>query len=232
VVRPPGNYDHAVEQVERDARKHGWYIISDTAYEGQTETPRDVMHGYRVIVDEVVQQLSNEPRPSHIFVQAGVGGIAAAFCSHLWEIWEEARPRFVVVESKEANCLMRSAQAGRLTSVTGALETRMCGLAAGKPSALAWEILRLGANDFVTIGDDASFAAMRFLAKGVDGDPRVVSGEAGAAGVGALMAAFTADERAHALGLEPASRVLLISTEGATDLHSYRSIVGSATVPH
>lgn len=226
VVRHPGNYDEAVMQAEVDAKANGWFIISDTAYEGHTDTPRDVMHGYRVIVDEVVQQLANGPLPTHVFIQTGVGGIAAAFAAHFWEVWNTDRPRLVVVESKEAACMLRSAQADRLVDLTGAMNTRLAGLAAGRPSTLAWDVLRVGCDDFVTIADAASLCAMRVLASGTDGDPPVVSGEAGAAGLGALMVALSDDARRRALALDDHSRVLLIVTEGATDPASYASIIG------
>jgi len=84
VVRHSGNYDEAVLRAEADAKANGWFIISDTAYEGHEDTPRDVMHGYRVIVDEVVQQLSSGQLPTHVFIQTGIGGIAAAFATHFW----------------------------------------------------------------------------------------------------------------------------------------------------
>jgi diaminopropionate ammonia-lyase len=186
------------------------------------------MHAYRVIVDEVVQQLASGRPPTHVFIQTGVGGIAAAFAAHFWEVWKTARPRLIVVESREAACMMRSAQAGSLVELTGPMNTRLSGLAAGSPSTLAWEVLRVGSDDFVTIEDEASLSAMRVLASGTDGDPPVISGEAGAAGLGALMVALSDGARRAALGLDGASRVLLIVTEGATDPASYEAIVGYA----
>jgi diaminopropionate ammonia-lyase len=106
------------------------------------------------------------------------------------------------------------------------MNTRLAGLAAGRPSTLAWDVLRVGCDDFVTIADAASLCAMRVLASGTDGDPPVVSGEAGAAGLGALMVALSDDARRRALALDEHSRVLLIVTEGATDPASYASIIG------
>jgi diaminopropionate ammonia-lyase len=226
VVRHPGNYDEAVLRAEADAKANGWFIISDTAYPGHEDTPRDVMHGYRVIVDEVVQQLSSGPLPTHVFVQTGIGGIAAAFATHFWEVWGTSRPRLVVVESKEAACMLRSAQADDLVNLKGPINTRLSGLAAGRPSTLAWEVLRVGCNDFVTIADAASFLAMRVLAWGTDGDPPIIAGEAGAAGLGALIVTLSDRVRRDALALNEQSRVLLIVTEGATDPASYETIVG------
>ena len=228
IVRPPGStYDSVVKQAESDARLNGWSVISDTAYEGQVDTPRDVMHGYRVIVDEVVQQVSTAP-PTHVFVQTGVGGIAASFASHFWEVWGNKRPRFVVVESKEAACMLQSAQADHPVTIEGEFSTRMAGLAAGEPSTLAWQILRVGADDFVTIADAPALLAMRLLASRFDGDPPVVSGEAGGAGLGSLIVALSQGATRDALGLNRSTRALVIVTEGATDPEAYQSIVGRA----
>jgi diaminopropionate ammonia-lyase len=226
VVRARGNYDLAVETVALDADKNGWHVVSDTAFVGHTETPRDVMHGYRVICDEVVRQLPQLELPTHVFVQTGVGGIAAAFCSHFWELWGAARPRFISVESREAACMLRSAECGRLTVIHGELKTVMQGLAAGRPSLLAWEVLRLGCNDFVSIADAPALQAMKILASGNDGDPAIVVGEAGAAGAAGLLVANSTPGGRARLGLDSSSRVLLVGTEGAMDPFSYKCIVG------
>jgi diaminopropionate ammonia-lyase len=226
VVRIPANYDAAVAQVERDAARKGWFIVSDTAYPGQEQTPRDVMHGYRVIVDEVIRQIGTALPPTHVFVQCGVGGIAGAFCSHFWEIWGRDRPRFIVVESRHAACMLESARAGQMCTIEGELGTRMYGLASGKPSSLAWEVLRAGADDFVSIDDAAALHAMKLLAYPRGADPPIVAGEAGAAGIGALLVAVASAERRAALGLDGSSRVLSIVTEGATDPATYAELVG------
>jgi diaminopropionate ammonia-lyase len=229
VVRIQGNYDLAVNAVEADAKQNGWFIISDTSYEGHEDTPRDVMHGYQVIADEIVKQLPEGVIPTHVFVQAGVGGIGAAMCSHFWQVWGERRPRFIIVESKEANCLYLSVESGELVIVGGAHGTRMYGLAAGKPSLNALKILRKGADDFLAIDDTDSFAAMRRLAKPVGSDPALVIGEAGGAGAGAFLAIMEDGDPGlrSKLGLMEDSVVLLFGTEGDTDAQSYSEILCS-----
>ena len=229
VVRIAGNYDLAVKAVEADAKKNGWFIISDTSYEGHEDTPRDVMHGYQVIAGEIVEQLPAGVVPTHVFVQAGVGGIAAAMCSYFWQTWGPQRPRFIIVESKEAKCLYLSVESGEVVIVEGAHGTRMYGLAAGKPSLNALKILRKGADDFLAIDDVESFEAMRRLADPAGADPALVIGEAGGAGAGALLAVMEdGDETLRsALGLTDDSIVLLFGTEGDTDPESYADIINA-----
>ena len=224
VRRVSGNYDDAVRKAANDAIGHGWHVVSDTSYEGYVSVPRDVMQGYSVMVEEVLNQM--EGVPTHAFVQGGVGGLAAAVCAHFWQRFGERRPKCVVVEPDQADCLYRSAIAGEPTVVHGPLDTIMAGLACGEVSLLAWKILDSGADAFMTITDAAAAEAMRILADARFGDEPVVAGESAVAGfAGFLNAAGDAGGRAS-LSLGPDSVVLLFGTEGATDPEIYRQIVG------
>jgi diaminopropionate ammonia-lyase len=225
VRRVPGNYDDAVRQVARDAEAQGWIVVSDTSYPGYTDIPLDVMQGYTVMADEALAQWQGAP-PTHVFIQAGVGGLAAAVCGHLWEALGERRPRVVVVEPDRAACLFESAAQGRAANIHGALDTMMAGLACGETSILAWEILAEGAADFLTVTDEAAAACMRLLADGNDGDPSLVAGESAVAGLAGLLGVLARPSLAHTLGLDASARVLLFGSEGDTDPALYRAIVG------
>lgn len=224
VRRVPGNYDDAVRQADQDAQGNGWSVVSDTSYEGYVSVPRDVMQGYSIMVDEALRQ--SPSAPTHVFVQGGVGGLAAAVCSHLWQRYGNRRPVYVVVEPEKADCLYRSAVAGEPVVVHGALDTIMAGLACGEVSQLAWKILQPGADAFMTVTDAAAAEMMRILADGRFGDAPIVSGESAVAGlVGLASAASDRDARAR-LGLDQDSVALVFGTEGATDEEVYRQIVG------
>jgi diaminopropionate ammonia-lyase len=224
VRRVSGNYDDAVRQAASDAAKHGWHVVSDTSYEGYVNVPRDVMQGYSIMIDEALGQ--SRQQPTHVFVQGGVGGLAAAVCSHLWQRYKEHRPKYIVVEPDKADCLYRSAVAGKPTVVHGALDTIMAGLACGEVSLLAWKSLQPGTDAFMTITDEAAAEMMRILADSRFGDEPIVAGESAVAGVAGLaIAAAHAGARAS-LSLDPDSVVLLFGTEGATDPEVYQRIVG------
>ncbi len=223
VVRIDGNYDDSVRRADADAREHGRIIVSDTSYPGYTEIPRDVALGYTVMLAEAVEQLQGEI-PTHVFIQGGVGGLAAAVCAYFWELWQQERPRFVVVEPEQANCLQRSARAGRPVAVEGDLETLMAGLSCGEVSLLAWEVLSRGADDFMTLGEDAVAPCMRLLAAG---EPPIEAGESAVAGLGALLAARQDPAWSDTLGLNRSSRIFVIGTEGATDPDLYQQLVAA-----
>lgn len=221
-----GTYDEAVRQAADDAVRNGWQVISDTSYEGYTDVPRDVMQGYGVIMDEIINQLPDSKLPSHVFVQGGVGGLAASICSYLWERYDETAPLFYVAEPEKARCLLLSAEAGRPTADHGALDTIMAGLACGEVSVLAWSVLDEGADGFISIQDESAAETMRILADDRFGDGPIVAGESAVAGLAAVL--LSADDSAsrRLLKLDENSVVLVIGTEGATDPAVYGSIVG------
>lgn len=226
IVRTRGNYDASVRACDRDAKKENRTVVSDTSYPGYDTIPRDVMQGYTVLAAEALEQLPRGERFTHLFVQGGVGGLAAALCAHFWEALGERRPRVAVVEPEKADCLFRSAAAGRPVTVEGELDTIMAGLACGEVSELAWAVLERGAADFVTVPDAAAENAMRLLAKGECGDVPFVQGESGVAGLAGLLAAAEDPAARVAMGLGAGAKVLLIGTEGATDPDLFERTVG------
>ncbi|MEH6652180.1 MAG: diaminopropionate ammonia-lyase [Motiliproteus sp.] len=225
VIRIRGNYDDSVRQADQDAKANNRIIVSDTSYPGYMEIPKDVALGYTVMLSEIVEQLDGEI-PTHVFVQGGVGGLASAICGYFWDLWGNKRPRLVVVEPEKANCLQLSAKAGEPVVVEGDLETLMAGLACGEVSALGWQILATGADDFMTLSEEAVPATMRLLAKGYKQDPAIEAGESAVPGLAAALLARNSEQFAEALGLNADSKVLVIGTEGATDPELYKQLVG------
>ncbi len=226
IVRVQGTYDDSVRQCAEDARRQGWTVVSDTSPERESGITLDIMQGYRVLMAEALGQLEGD-WPTHVFAQGGCGGLAAAMRTHLADERRGRRhPVFVVVEPTRAACLYLSARAARPTSVSGPLDTALAGLAVGEVSRPAWRILDRGADFFQAIEDSSAFEAMRVLGRPNPGDPPIVSGETGAAGLGGVLAAIRLGERST-LGLGSDSRVLVISTEGDTNPSFYQRILGS-----
>ena len=220
VERVPGNYDDAVRQADRQAAANGWFIVSDTSWPGYTEVPRTVMQGYRLMADEAADQWSGAP-PTHVFIQAGVGGAAAAVSVQMRARF--ARPPLViVVEPERAACLFESAKAGKASVVHGDLATIMAGLACGEPSLLAWQELERSASAFMSIPDEAAVRALWRLA-----DDGIAIGESGVAGLAGLLVAVADPISRDALHLTSESRVLLFGTEGVTDPVIYGDIISS-----
>jgi diaminopropionate ammonia-lyase len=215
VVRLSGTYDDAVRVCAGESATNGWLVVSDTSYENYLQVPRLVMAGYTTLAAEALEQA---PEPvTHLFVQAGVGGLAAALAARFWMEMGAGRPTLVIVESEHAACLMASARRGRASATKVRHESVMGGMNAGTPSLIAWEIVRRAASHFVTVPDAPVGAALRMLASGDAGGGAVTAGECSAAGVLALMGAACTPEIRDAMGLDDRARVLLIGTEGPTN---------------
>jgi diaminopropionate ammonia-lyase len=222
IVQIEGNYDESVKEAARLAREHAWHVVSDTSFEGYEKIPRDVMQGYGTIAAEALEQ--NDGRPfTHVFIQGGVGGLAAGVISYFAEHDGARRARFVIVEPVQADCLYQSALQGATANASGSVDSIMAGLACGETSPLAWRFLNILADAFMTIPDEAAIEAMRILA-GATRDIPIVAGESGAAGLAGLMQAAGNAEERGALGLDEQSHVLLLNTEGATAPALYQEL--------
>lgn len=222
------NYDDAVRLAREKAETEGWALIQDTAWEGYTEVPAWIMQGYTTMAAEAVEQMKQPP--THVFLQAGVGSMAGAVAGFLANYYGENKPCMIVVEPQKADCVFRTAKAndGKLRVVTGDMDTIMAGLACGEPCTIAWEVLRDYADAYLSCPDYAAADGMRILAAPVAGDVPVVSGESGASAFGCAVNLLTDPElaeRKERLGLNQQSRLLFISTEGATDRKNYRNVV-------
>jgi len=228
-----GNYDEAVRLSDQMARERGWQVIQDTAWEGYTDIPEWIMQGYTTMAAEAVHQIteqSPEEAPTHLFLQAGVGSMAAAVLGYYVAQNPVNYPFTIIVEPHAADCFYRSAEGdGRAVPAMGDLRTIMAGLACGEPNPLAWEILRDFADAFASCPDSVAADGMRSLGIPTGRDQAVVSGESGAVGVGLLETLMQRDEWEafrRAARLDESSVVLFFSTEGDTDRESYERIVG------
>lgn len=221
VRRCAGNYDDSVREAQETASREGWTVVSDTSYPGYMEIPKDVMQGYELMADEAFSTLPQAP--THVFLQTGVGGMAAAVTANAVRRWGADRPMIVLCDPDQSACWVDSFRAGAPTPVEGDLDTLMAGLACGEVSALAWEILKDHADAAMALTDDAAVAAMRGLAAG---DPPIVAGESAVAGLAGLTAALGDKAARTGLDLGPASRVVLFGTEADTDAAMYAQLVG------
>lgn len=226
------NYDDAVRLANKQAEEKGWVMVQDTAWEGYTDIPLWIMQGYTTMGYEIVKQLEKEgaEKPTHVFLQAGVGSMAGAMAGFISSYYGTERPFITVVEPEKANCVFRTAEAndGKLHFVTGDMNTIMAGLACGEPCTIGWEVLKNCADAFISCPDYVAADGMRILAAPTGGDKPVVSGESGAATTGCISNILLREDLAEfkqKLHLDENSRILFISTEGDTDKENYRNVV-------
>ena len=218
------NYDGCVRLAARQARETaGGVLVQDTAWPEYTQTPLWIMQGYLTMALEADEQMVAPP--THIFLQAGVGSMAAAVAAYFAQAYPQNPPKIILVEPTAADCFFRSAANGEITAVTGEMRTMMAGLACGEPSPIAWDILKGLTAAYLSCEDAAAARGMRALARPLAGDKAIVSGESGASTLGALLDAAADEKAREALGLDGNARVLLFSTEGDTDPVNYRRVL-------
>ncbi|MFQ8664518.1 diaminopropionate ammonia-lyase [Anaerostipes caccae] len=227
------NYDECVRMAAAAAKEtpHG-VVVQDTAWDGYEEIPSWIMQGYGTMAMEADEQLSEDGcgRPTHVFIQAGVGSLAGAVQGYFANRYPENPPKVIVVEAESAACLYKGAakKDGSIQIVDGDMPTIMAGLACGEPNTLSWDILKNHVDTFTACPDWVARKGMRMLSAPLKGDPQVISGESGAAPFGLLASLMTMEEykdlREH-LELDRDSKVLLFSTEGDTDPDRYKQIV-------
>lgn len=230
------NYDDTVRFTMQTARQNGWEVVQDTAWEGYTKIPTWIMQGYATLADEAVEQMAamGIARPTHVFLQAGVGAMAGGVLGYLVDVFGARDLHSVIVEPELADCLYRSGVKGQIVNVGGSMATIMAGLACGEPNPLGWDILRNCATQFISCQDAVAALGMRVLGNPLGTDPRVISGESGAVGLGVLCAVHFHPQREalmNKLGLDSHSVVLVISTEGDTDVKHYREVVWEGKYP-
>ena len=234
------NYDDAVRLANKGAEEHGWIMVQDTAWDGYEEIPLWIMQGYSTIINEIVEQLeaAKEEKPTHVFLQAGVGSFAGAVQGYLAHLYGDDRPITIICEPHGANCIYKSMEAndGKPHNVTGDLTTIMAGLACGEPNTISWKILRDNADFSVSCDDSIAARGMRVLSSPLGNDQRVISGESGAVGLGLFTVLSEKKEEyaelMKALKIDENSRILCISTEGDTDVEGYKNVVWNGSHPN
>lgn len=229
------NYDDAVRLANKMADQYGWVMVQDTAWEGYEKLPAWIMEGYTTMAAEAVEQLEGV-KPTHIFLQAGVGAMAGALTGYFTALYGDDCPVITIVEPNKADCIYQSAYAndGLPHNVTGDLNSIMAGLCCGEPCTIGWEILQNYADHFISMPDYVAAKGMRILGNPIGDDQRVISGESGAATVGfaaELMQNESLGYLRDALKIGQDSKILCFSTEGDTDKENYRRIVWDGCYP-
>ncbi|MBP3852539.1 MAG: diaminopropionate ammonia-lyase [Erysipelotrichaceae bacterium] len=227
------NYDDTVRLAASMEEEKGWTLIQDTAWPGYEILPLWIMQGYTTMAHEIIEQLQGQ-RPTHIFLQAGVGSFAGALTGFFTDTYQDTKPKIVIVEPEGANCLYQSVQKGTIQNVKE-LHTIMAGLSCGQPCTLGWSSLKNYADFFLSVKDLVTARGMRLLAHPIGQDPQIISGESGAVTTGLaaqLLYDQDLDTLRQSMELNTSSTILCISTEGDTDHDSYQKIIENGSNLH
>ena len=220
-VRVPGTYDEAVERAARDAERHS-YVLVGNGVQPDSDVLRHNIHGYSTVGEELVSSPLLDTPPTHVFVPAGGGSLAAAVTGRLWMEYGSRRPKVVVVQPHASDSAYQSCLQSKCVPAEGSLATLMDGLSVQELATDAWKILRTGAFAFITIGDDVALQVLKRCHQ----DRLISVGETGIATIAGFVAAAADSDVRSQLELNGSSRVVLIATEGITDPSVLQSLIG------
>lgn len=235
------SYDDTVDRARSEAEHQGWILVQDTAGQGPEAMPVWVMEGYLTMALESLNQWHREVSepPTHVFLQAGVGSMAAAVTALLAHIFGETGPTIVVVEPTAAAQFYASTQTGDGSTrvVRGPHATVMTGLACGRVNPLGWQILRSWATVFAACPDDIAARGVRILSNPLPGDRRILAGESGAVTTGLAVSLFdrptdSLRQLRRVLRIDHGARILLFNTEGPADFKMTRRIIWDGHLPY
>ena len=223
VIRVKGNYDNSLKECIEQSNKNNWEIVQDVSSEGYKEVPKLIMAGYTIMIKEIMDEIDSNSI-THVFLQAGVGGMAAAMIAGFAKLSNNI-PKFIIVEPENADCVFQSIQNEKPTSVDIIKETVMGGMSCGDVSSIAWEILKNSTNYCLTISDEAISTAIALLAEARLSDEKIIGGECAVPGLIALISSFNKREYLDKLELNSESNILLFGCEGLTDKAMYQKLL-------
>ncbi len=223
VVKVKGNYEKSLIECIKQSTKNNWQIVQDVAWKDYTEVPKLTMAGYSVMMKEIVDKIDNEDI-THIFLQAGVGGMAGAMVAGVARYLKNV-PKIIIIEPDSAACVMESIKSGKIEKINITRESLMGGMSCGEPSLVPWEILKKSVNYCISLPDEDIARTMKLLGNGNFSDEKIIAGENSAPGVMSLIASCNDEKIKNKINLDRSSNVLLIGCEGDTDKEMYQKLL-------
>ena len=224
IIRVKGNYDASLRECIKQSEQNNWEIVQDVSWEGYKEVPKLIMAGYTIMIKEIIDQTKND-NFTHVFLQAGVGGMAAAMIAGFAKYSTATIPKFIIVEPENANCVFKSIENSKATTVNIINETIMGGMSCGDVSTVAWEILKDSVNYSLTISDNEISTVVAMLAEAKLSNEKIIAGECAVPGIIALIGLYKNKKYLSKLDLNSKSKILLFGCEGLTDEAMYKKLL-------
>ena len=223
VIRVKGNYEDSLNECIKKSKKNNWQIVQDVAWENYKLVPKLTMAGYSVMMKEVSEQITNE-KISHIILQAGVGGMAAAMVAGIARYLDHI-PQIIIVEPDSAACVLESIKKGKIEKISIEKESIMGGMSCGEVSLVPWEILKNSVHFCVTVPDDYISKTVKYLANKEFSEEKIIGGECSTPGIASLIGLSNDHETRKKISLNENSNVLLFGCEGDADEELYQKLL-------
>ncbi len=223
VIRVKGNYEDSLNECIKQSKENNWQIVQDVAWENYKLVPKLTMAGYSVMMKEVSEQITNE-KISHVILQAGVGGMAAAMVAGIARYLDHI-PQIIIVEPDSAACVLESIKKGKIEKISIEKESIMGGMSCGEVSLVPWEILKNSVHFCVTVSDDYISKTVKYLANKEFGEEKIIGGECSTPGIASLIGLSNDHEIREKISLNENSNVLLFGCEGDADEELYQKLL-------
>ena len=223
VIRVKGNYDASLKECLRKSKENNWEIVQDVSWENYMDVPKYIMAGYSIMIKEIIDELKDE-KITHVFLQAGVGGMAAAAIAGFAK-FSKYVPSFIIVEPEDAECVLESIKNSKPTSINIKKESIMGGMSCGDVSAVAWDILKNSSNYCLSISDQGIASTVALLSNEEFSKNKIIAGECGVPGIISLISLMKDQEKIKDIGINKNSKILLIGCEGLTDQNMYDQLL-------
>ena len=223
VIRVKGNYDNSLKECIKQSKQNNWQIVQDVAWQDYKLVPKLTMAGYSVMMKEISEQINNQ-QISHVILQAGVGGMAAAMVAGIARYLDNV-PKIIVVEPESAACVLESIKTEKIEKISIEKESLMGGMSCGEVSLVPWEILKHSVKHCISLPDDDIGKTMKLLGNSSFSDQQIIAGENSAPGVIGLIASCEDQNVKEKLQLDQNSNVLIIGCEGDTDKEMYQKLI-------
>jgi len=225
VIRVQGNYDNSLKECIKQSKENNWQIVQDVAWDDYKLVPKLTMAGYSVMMKEISSQIKNQ-KISHVILQAGVGGMAAAMIAGIARYLDYV-PNIIIVEPENAACVMESIKIGKIKKITIEKESLMGGMSCDEVSLVPWEIIKNSTNYCVSISDNYISNTVKALANSDLSDTKIVGGECSSPGIISLISLSNDPEIKKKINLNEESNVLLFGCEGDADEELYQKLLNS-----
>ena len=222
IIRVRGNYDDSLKACIDQSGENNWKIVQDVAWHDYELVPKLTMSGYSVMIKEISEQTNHYI--THIFLQAGVGGMASAVIAGVARYFKRI-PKIIIIEPQSADCVLASVEKGKLTKVDIKKESIMGGMSCGEVSLVPWQIIKNSVNNCLSLSDDNIATTVAMLARGEFGNDKIIGGECSAPGIMSLIMSCNNKKIKQSLDLNEKSNVLLIGCEGDTDTTLYKRMI-------
>ena len=223
VIRVKGNYEDSLNECIKQSNQNNWQIVQDVAWKDYKLVPKLTMAGYSVMMKEISEQIKNE-KISHVILQAGVGGMAAAMVAGIARYLNYI-PQIIIVEPDSAACVLASIKTGKIEKISIDKESIMGGMSCGEVSLVPWEILKNSVHYCVTVSDDYVSKTVKYLANNQFSDEKIIGGECSTPGIASLVGLSNNHEIRKTINLNEDSSVLLFGCEGDADEELYQKLL-------